>query len=131
MIEIWCDGAYSHGEDLGGYGALILWNGRKKEISGLVSGATNNRMELIAAISGLQFLPKPCTIKLYSDSLYLVGTMKNNWKKKKNLDLWKVLEELNNFHKIEWIKVKGHSGIPNNERSDFLAASEIKKALKS
>lgn len=133
-IEIYTDGACSGNPGPGGWGALLRWNGNTKELSGGTADTTNNRMELMAAISALEALKEPVTADLYTDSAYvrdgiakwMFGWKKNGWKtadKKpvKNAELWQRLDEARKIHKVEWHWVKGHAGHPENERCDELA----------
>jgi ribonuclease HI len=133
-IEIFTDGACSGNPGPGGWGAILRWNGNEKELSGGEAETTNNRMELMAAISALESLKEPCSADLYTDSSYvrdgigkwMFGWKKNGWKtadKKpvKNLELWQRLDEARKRHKVEWHWVKGHAGHPENERADELA----------
>ncbi len=142
QVEIWTDGACSNNPGPGGWGAVLLWNSHKKEISGSSDWTTNQRMELKAALEALKTLKHPCKVKLYSDSAYLVNAFKqkwyqswqkNNWmtkskKKVDNQDLWEQLLELNTIHQIEWIKVKGHSDNELNNRCDKLAREAIPRS---
>ena len=138
-VTIYTDGACSGNPGPGGYAAVIICGENEKEIFGREDNTTNNRMELRAAIEGLKVLNKPCEVKLYSDSAYLVNAYNNswveNWKKNgwksaskepvKNVDLWKELEELMGIHKVEYIKVKGHADNEYNNRCDELAVAAI------
>jgi len=140
-VIIYTDGACSGNPGPGGYGAILMYNDIKKEISGGESNTTNNKMELMAAIEALKLLKMPCEVELYSDSAYLINCFNNNWldgwKKKgwinskrekvKNIELWQQLDELNKIHKIKWIKVKGHADNQYNNRCDEMARSEINK----
>ena len=133
-VEIFTDGACSGNPGPGGWGAILRWNGNEKELSGGDGETTNNRMELMAAISALESLKEPCSADLYTDSSYvrdgigkwIIGWKKNGWKtadKKpvKNLELWQRLDEARKVHKVEWHWIKGHAGHPENERADELA----------
>ncbi len=124
----------------GGYAAILKFGDHKKEITGSHPRTTNNRMELMAAIKALERLKKPCKVRIYTDSEYLVKGMtswlpqwvKNNWKTSRkgrvlNKDLWLRLLHLSEIHDIEWNWIRGHSGHPENERCDYLAKSAIKK----
>jgi len=135
LVELATDGACKGNPGPGGWGALLRFGGREKELSGAENPSTNNRMELMAAISGLEALNKPCRVKLSTDSRYVMdgltkwidGWQKNGWKtadKKpvKNADLWQRLQTASAPHRIEWIWVKGHAGHPDNERADKLAS---------
>ena len=141
IVDIYTDGACSGNPGTGGYCAILIYNGIEKIVSGSEKETTNNRMELLAAIKGLQALKESCTVNLYSDSQYLVDAFNQNWiitwqmncwktankKEVKNPDLWKILLELNEKHKITFIKVKGHSDNEYNNRCDKIAVEEYKK----
>ncbi|MGO4665741.1 ribonuclease HI [Bosea sp. 2KB_26] len=133
-VEIWTDGACSGNPGPGGWGAILSYNGKARELSGGEQMTTNNRMELMAAISALETLTRPCTVALHTDSQYLRqgitgwihGWKKNGWKTAdrkpvKNEELWKRLDAALGRHKIEWKWVKGHAGDEMNERADVLA----------
>ena len=134
-VNIYTDGACKGNPGPGGYGVILEYNGKRKELSEGFRETTNNRMELTAAIVGLKALKEPCRVDLYSDSKYLVDSVtkgwvfawrKNNWvksdkKKALNVDLWTELMDLMNIHDITFIWVKGHDGHPENERCDELA----------
>jgi len=137
-VTIYTDGACSGNPGPGGWGALLIYGAKEKELSGGEAQTTNNRMELMAAIRALQALKGACTIDLYTDSKYVMqgitewihGWKKNGWKtadKKpvKNADLWQQLEAAAAVHKISWHWVKGHSGDPHNDRVDALAVEAI------
>ena len=126
-VQIYTDGACIKNPGPGGYGIILSVNEDRKELSGGYSYTTNNRMELIAAIKGLEALKFPCEVELYSDSQYLVNTMTKNWKRKANIDLWEELDELCSQHQVKFLWVKGHSGHPENERCDFLARKAAKQ----
>ena len=133
-VDIYTDGGALGNPGRGGYAAILVHGGHKKEISGGYQHTTNNRMEMTACIKALEMLKYPCKITLYSDSKYLVdGVTKgwakrwrsNGWKRNKkdmaeNIDLWQKLLELIEPHDIEFQWVKGHSGHPENERCDEL-----------
>ena len=136
-ITIYTDGACRGNPGKGGWGAVLIYNGKSKELSGGARETTNNKMELTAAIEALRALKEPCEVELYSDSKYLTdainkgwvyGWKKNGWIKsdKKpalNVDLWEQLLALMQTHKVTYIWVKGHNGTPYNERCDELATS--------
>lgn len=140
-VEIFTDGACSGNPGPGGYGTILRYNGVEKELSGGASETTNNRMELTAAIVGLEALKERCRVTLYSDSKYLVDAVncgwavkwrENGWMRTKkdkaqNPDLWERLLDLLNKHSIELVWVKGHAGHPENERCDRLAVAEVEK----
>jgi ribonuclease HI len=134
VVEVWTDGACSGNPGPGGWGAILSFKGKQRELSGGEAMTTNNRMELMGAISALETLTRPCTVALHTDSQYLRqgitswihGWKKNGWKtadKKpvKNEELWKRLDAALKQHKIEWKWVKGHAGDEMNERADALA----------
>lgn len=133
-VEIFTDGSCLGNPGPGGYGALLRYGEKTKELSGGFLLTTNNRMELLAAIKALASLKQPCSVILTTDSQYvrqgitqwLKGWKKNGWKtaaKKpvKNIDLWQQLDEQIKQHEIDWRWVKGHAGHPENERCDELA----------
>lgn len=137
-IEIFTDGACSGNPGPGGWGALLRWRGREKELSGGAPETTNNRMELTAAIRALEALKRPSAVDLYTDSQYVrMGITEwlprwraNGWKTAdrkpvKNADLWRELDHLCEIHDIAWHWVKGHAGHPENERVDALARAGI------
>ncbi|HEX4506084.1 MAG TPA: ribonuclease HI [Alphaproteobacteria bacterium] len=139
-VEIYTDGACSGNPGPGGWGALLRYGAVEKELAGGEGLTTNNRMELMGAISGLEALKKPARIKLYTDSVYVkdgITKWLKGWKAKgwltadkkpvKNKELWQRLEAAAHIHQIEWLWVKGHSGHPENERVDQLARDEIRK----
>lgn len=139
-VIIYTDGACSGNPGKGGWGAILICNGVKKEISGAVEITTNNKMELTAPIEALSLLKRPCNVKLYSDSAYLINAFEEGWiynwqkngwqtstkKDVKNRDLWEKIYEFTKVHKIEWIKVKGHSDNEYNNRCDEMAVNAIK-----
>lgn len=133
-VEIWTDGACSGNPGPGGWGAILSYKGKERELAGGEALTTNNRMELMGAISALETLTRPCTVALHTDSQYLRqgitswihGWKKNGWKTAdrkpvKNEELWKRLDAALKQHKIEWKWVKGHAGDEMNERADALA----------
>lgn len=141
-VEIYTDGACKGNPGPGGWGALLRCNGHEKELYGGEPVTTNNRMELLAVISALNTLTRPCAIILHTDSQYVKngittwihGWKKNGWKtadKKpvKNADLWLQLDEAQKRHKIDWRWVKGHSGHEFNERADALANRGVELVL--
>lgn len=145
-VEIYTDGACSGNPGKGGWGTILLYKGNEKVLSGYEIETTNNRMELTAAIQGLKALKERCSVKLYSDSAYLVnafqngwlyGWKKNGWKRGekkeelKNSDLWQELYDLIQQHRVEWIKVKGHADNEYNNRCDRLATGEIARLTDS
>jgi ribonuclease HI len=139
-VTIYTDGACSGNPGPGGWGAILMCDGAQKEISGAKENTTNNIMEITAVLEALKLLKVECNVKVYSDSAYVVNAFnqgwiynwrKNNWKTAskdpvKNQDLWEELYSLTQKHKVEFIKVKGHSDNEFNNRCDFLATSAIK-----
>lgn len=140
QITIYTDGACSGNPGPGGWGAILMYNEVSKEISGANKATTNNIMEITAVLEALKLLKEQCEVKVYSDSAYVVNAFnqgwiynwkKNNWKTAskdpvKNKELWEELYSLVQKHKVEFIKVKGHSDNEYNNRCDFLATSAIK-----
>tara|TARA_B100000575_G_C22798693_1_gene471630 strand:- start:37 stop:495 length:459 start_codon:yes stop_codon:yes gene_type:complete len=137
-IDIYTDGACSGNPGPGGWGAIIYYLEKETELSGFFENTTNNRMELTAAIKALEYFKEKSKINIYTDSNYLrMGITswidswkKNNWrtsqkKKVKNVDLWRELDRLKEFHEIEWHWVKAHAGNKGNERADYLATNAI------
>lgn len=139
-VYIYTDGACSGNPGKGGWGAILKYRGHIKELSGYDPDTTNNRMELMGAIKGLQALKKPCDIVLITDSRYVQqginewvnGWIARGWKTAsnqpvKNVELWKMLVAERDRHtSIDWQWVKGHAGHPENERADELATSAVK-----
>lgn len=139
-VTIYTDGACSGNPGPGGWGAILMYNETSKEISGSNKDTTNNIMEITAVLEALKLLKEECEVKVYSDSAYVVNAFnqgwiynwkKNNWKTAskdpvKNKELWEELYNLVQKHKVEFIKVKGHSDNEYNNRCDFLATSAIK-----
>lgn len=142
-VVIYTDGACSGNPGPGGYAAILMYADTKKEISGGCKDTTNNIMELTAVIEGLKVLKEPCDVEVYSDSAYVVnaflqnwieGWKKNNWKNSqkqtvKNIELWKELLQLMEYHSVKYIKVKGHSDNPFNNRCDELAREAIENKI--
>ena len=133
-VTVYTDGACSGNPGPGGWGAILMYNENKKEISGAEKETTNNIMEITAVLEALKLLKEECEVKIYSDSAYVVNAFnqgwiynwrKNNWKTA-NKELWEKLYELTQKHKVEFIKVKGHSDNEYNNRCDYLATSAIK-----
>ena len=139
-VTLYTDGACSGNPGPGGWGAILSYNGVEKELSGGESATTNNRMELLAVISGLEALKEPCHVELYSDSKYVIDGLskgwaaswrKNGWRKadKKpalNPDLWERLLNLTEKHELSYHWVKGHADNPYNNRCDQLAVEASK-----
>lgn len=143
-VTIYTDGACSGNPGPGGWGAILMCDGIQKEISGASENTTNNIMEITAVLEALKLLKFECEVEIYSDSAYVVNAFNqgwiNNWKKNnwktaskepvKNQELWEELYDLTKKHKVEFIKVKGHSDNEFNNRCDFLATSAIKDRSK-
>ena len=139
-VTIYTDGACSGNPGPGGWSAILIYNGQEKELFGCEKDTTNNIMEMTAVIKGLEALKFPCEVDLYSDSAYVVNSfsqgwiynwMKNDWKTAdkspvKNKDLWISLYNLTKIHKVNFMKVKGHSDNKYNNRCDELARNAIK-----
>ena len=136
-VDIYTDGACRGNPGKGGYGAILVYGGREKELSGGEPLTTNNRMELMAAIAAMEALREPCEITLTSDSKYLTDAInkgwlsswkKNGWKKADkskvlNVELWERIDKLLEIHTVTFVWVKGHHGHPYNERCDALATA--------
>ncbi len=133
-IQIYTDGSCLGNPGPGGYGAILIFNEVRKELSEGFVCTTNNRMEMLACIKGLEKLTQPCEVDLTTDSQYVrqgITQWIHQWKKRgwktaakapvKNVDLWKALDKAQEKHKVTWLWVKGHSGHPENERCDDLA----------
>ncbi len=143
QVQLYTDGACSGNPGPGGWGAILSFRGKARELSGHMPGTTNNRMELFAVISGLGALTEPCAVEVYSDSTYVVNAFaqhwidnwqKNGWltsdkKPVENSDLWKLLLQIIRAkkHQISFHKVKGHADDPLNNRCDELARMAIKE----
>jgi len=140
-VTVHTDGACSGNPGPGGWGAILKFGDVEKELSGGEANTTNNRMELLAAISALEALKRPAQVDIYTDSQYLRGGItgwifgwkKNGWKTAdrkpvKNVDLWQRLDAALGEHKIAWHWVKGHAGHPENERADELARKGLQDA---
>jgi ribonuclease HI len=140
-VVIYTDGACSGNPGPGGWGAVLIWNGREKEISGGASKTTNNRMEMQAVIEALNTLKKPCLVKIHSDSALIINAFRkkwiDNWQKRgwkkadkkpvENRDLWEKMLKAMERHDVRWVKVKGHSNNKLNDRADNLAVEASKR----
>jgi ribonuclease HI len=137
-VEIFTDGACRGNPGPGGWAAILRYRRVEKELTGYEPDTTNNRMEMQAAIAGLEALKRPCRVRLYSDSQYLrdgITKWINGWKQRgwrtadkqpvKNVDLWQRLDAASARHVISWEWVRGHAGHPENERADALARAAI------
>lgn len=142
-IEIYSDGACSGNPGVGGWGTILRSGDTEKELSGAEWETTNNRMEMTAAIRGLEALKRPCDVVVTTDSQYLVkgmtewlaGWIRKGWVNSKkepvlNRDLWERLQELSKVHRIQWAWIRGHNGHPENERCDALARGAIEDLRK-
>ena len=138
LVEIFSDGACSGNPGPGGFGTILRSGRHVKELSGYAAETTNNRMEMLGAITGLESLKRPCRVRLTTDSQYLVkgmtewidGWVKKGWKNSQkkevlNRDLWERLLTLCETHQVEWVWVRGHDGHDENERCDELARAAI------
>jgi len=138
FIDIFTDGACSGNPGPGGWGVILRWRGKERELWGGEPNTTNNRMEMTAAIRAIEAVKRPVKIRLHTDSTYVKDGITKwiaNWKKKgwrtanrkpvKNMDLWQFLDEAAARHEVEWHWVKGHAGHPENERADELARRGI------
>lgn len=126
---VYTDGAYSPKADIGGIGFEIYQECGKKvaQYNRAYSNTTNQRMELIACIVALSCFKDKSNITLYTDSMYIVGTITKNWKRKANLDLWEKLDKLVSKHNINFIHIKGHDGNRGNDNADRLAVEAIRR----
>jgi ribonuclease HI len=137
QVTLYTDGGCINNPGPGGYGVVLLYNSHRKELSGGYRRTTNNRMEILAAIAGLEALKEPCSVTLHSDSQYLVhaiekgwasrwqanGWMRNRKEKAVNPDLWERLLELCKIHAVQFEWLRGHAGHSENERCDELATA--------
>lgn len=143
-IIVYSDGACRGNPGPGGWGALLQYKNNEKELCGGELNTTNNRMELMAAIQGLESLLHPCEVIVVTDSVYVskgISEWLSNWIKRgwktankepvKNEDLWRRLASARDHHRVEWRWVKGHSGHPGNERADKLANQGLDQMLKA
>jgi len=137
-VELYTDGACSGNPGPGGWGAVLIWGPHRKELSGGERDTTNNRMELMAVIRGIEALNQVCCVNIHTDSTYVMKGMTEwivDWKRRgwktaakkpvKNADLWQRLDQALTDHHVKWRWVKGHSGVPDNERADELARLAI------
>ena len=137
LVDIYTDGSCSGNPGPGGWGAILMYKGLEKELSGGDRHTTNNKMELTGAIRALEALKEPCQVTLYTDSQYLVNAINQkwleNWKKRGwkkadkspvlNVELWQRIDELLSIHKVKFVWVHGHMGHEYNERCDVLATT--------
>lgn len=143
IVYVFTDGACRGNPGPGGWGAILRYQGRERELYGAEPDTTNNRMEMMAAIQALETLTRPCRVELLTDSQYvkqgittwLAGWKRRNWRTAngqpvKNQDLWERLDALVRKHEVEWFWVRGHTGHAENERADGLANRGIDEMLK-
>ncbi|MFP6664407.1 MAG: ribonuclease HI [Deltaproteobacteria bacterium] len=136
QICLYTDGSCLGNPGPGGWGAILAWEGRERELSGGLEATTNNQMELQAVIEGLRALKEPCAVKVVTDSKYVMDGMKSwihGWKKRgwktsnkqpvKNIEFWQALDHEVGRHQVRWTWVRGHTGHPYNERADALATA--------
>ena len=124
MIQVYTDGAAKDNPGKGGWAAIIIEDGVRRDLSGREERTTNNRMEIVAAIEGLAALPESTRVTVFSDSTYVINAMTKNWKRNANKDLWPKLDAEVARRKVQWRWVKGHDGNPLNEEADRLAKLE-------
>jgi len=142
QLVIYTDGACRGNPGIGGWAAVVQYQGNETELSGTEANTTNNRMELTAAVRALEYLSRNSAVRLYTDSQYLRGgitTWIKNWKRNgwrtsggrpvKNKDLWQGLDEASQGHEIDWCWVKGHAGNAGNEHADALANQAIDRLI--
>ena len=141
LVELFGDGACSGNPGPGGWGAILRFRGKERELKGGEAPTTNNRMELMAVIEGLSALTRPCKVAVTTDSQYVqkgISEWMRSWKARgwktadnkpvKNEDLWRRLDEVASRHRVTWHWVKGHAGHPENERCDALAREGLREA---
>ncbi|MDO4568487.1 MAG: ribonuclease HI [Clostridia bacterium] len=145
LVTVYTDGACSGNPGPGGYGAVLMYRGKARELSGFEPNTTNNRMELTAAIKALKALREPCKVELYTDSAYLCNAFAKKWIENwqsngwrtsgktpvLNQDLWIELLQLLEVHEVSFFKVKGHEDNEHNNRCDYLARQAIHTALEA
>ena len=127
MIDIYTDGSALDNPGPGGWAAIVIEGSDERHLAGGERRTTNNRMEIMAAIKGLEATPAGEFVRIHSDSKYVVNTMTRNWKRRANTDLWAMLDTEVARHDVEWRWVRGHAGNPYNEQADRLAVDEAKK----
>ena len=132
LVKMWTDGSCLGNPGPGGYAAILCYGKHQREVVGNDPQTTNNRMELMAALKGLEALTRPSRVALATDSTYVIqgitrwieGWKRKGWKKIKNRDLWERLDAAREPHQVEWRWVRGHSGDPMNEQADRLAVAQ-------
>ena len=126
MIDIYTDGSCIGNPGPGGWAAIIIENGATRELHGRDVHTTNNKMEILAAIKGIEATPSGIDVRVHSDSTYVINTMTKNWKRNKNRDLWDKLDSEVAKRKVQWKWVKAHAGHPLNEMADRIANAEAR-----
>lgn len=126
-VTIYCDGACVPNPGAAGIGAVLLYGERRRELCEPIGRASNNGAEIMAAVTALRALTKPCKVTLYSDSQYVVKTMNREFQRGSNMALWVLLDQAAAPHVCEWKWVRGHAGDPNNERANALAEQAVRK----
>ena len=140
QVQVYTDGSCHGNPGPGGWGAILRWEGRERELSGGAAETTNNQMELMAVIESLKALREACEVEVFTDSKYVMDGMKSwihGWKKRgwktaskqpvKNIEYWQSLDREVARHQVSWTWVKGHSGHPENERADLLANEQASR----
>ncbi len=141
QVTLYTDGACSGNPGPGGYGAILTYGKHSKQLSGGFRNTTNNRMEILAVIKGLELLKEPCTVTVVTDSQYVANAMNKGWARKwrsngwrrgnkqkaLNVDLWQKLLDLADKHRVSFQWVRGHNGHPMNERCDTLAVAASRR----
>lgn len=125
-VTIYCDGSCSPNPGEAGVGAVLIFGNHRRELSEPIGRASNNGAEIMAAITALRALTKPCKVILYSDSQYVIKTMNREFSRGSNNALWILLDQAASGHQVEWKWVRGHNGDPNNERANTLAENAVR-----
>ena len=126
MIDIYTDGSCIGNPGPGGWAAIIIENGGTRKLHGRDDNTTNNKMEILAAIKGIEATPSGADVCVHSDSTYVINTMTKNWKRNKNRDLWDRLDSAVDKRNVRWTWVKAHAGHPLNEQADRIANAEAR-----
>ena len=129
MIDIYTDGACSGNPGPGGWGAIVIIDGQLTVLKGGLGETSNNRMEMMAVIEGLRYLPCKSIVTIHTDSTYITNTMTKGWRRKANLDLWQEIDDLVDKQSVTWKWVKGHAGNPLNELADSIAFKESQSRI--
>ena len=128
MIAIYTDGScLANPGGPGGWAAIVVENGSTRELVGGDPSTTNNRMEMLAVANGLRAVPDSAIVTVFSDSEYVINTMTRGWKRRKNQDIWEILDDEVARCQVRWEWIRGHSGNPLNEQADRLARAEAKR----